>query len=61
MFSVMYTGMNFFPLWTASVWPMNSGTMVERRDHVRNHFFLVLVVHGGHLDGQVVIHERTFM
>jgi hypothetical protein len=39
MFSVMYTGINFLPLWTASVCPMNSGTMVERRDHVRTTFF----------------------
>ena len=34
MFSVTYTGMNFFPLWTASVWPTMSGRTVERRDHV---------------------------
>src|SRR2546430_7563914 len=39
MFSVTYTGMNFLPLWTASVCPMNSGRMVERRDHVRTTFF----------------------
>src|SRR5579883_1630780 len=39
MFSVMYTGMNFLPLCTARVWPMNSGTMVDRRDHVRTTFF----------------------
>src|SRR6266508_4469 len=31
--------MNFRPLWTASVWPTNSGTMVERRDHVFSTFF----------------------
>jgi hypothetical protein len=34
MFSVMYTGMNFLPLCTASVWPTISGTTVDRRDHV---------------------------
>src|SRR5436190_23685691 len=34
MFSVMYTGMNFLPLCTASVWLTISGTMVDRRDHV---------------------------
>jgi hypothetical protein len=34
MFSVMYTGMNFFPLCTAIVCPTISGTTVERRDHV---------------------------
>src|SRR6202011_5872 len=39
MFSVMYTGMNFLPLCTASVCPMNSGRMVDRRDHVRTTFF----------------------
>src|SRR5436190_21889738 len=27
-------GMNLLPLWTASVWPTNSGTTVERRAHV---------------------------
>src|SRR5271154_1644451 len=42
MFSVMYTGMNFFPLWTASVWPINSGRMVDRRDHVFTTFFSFL-------------------
>src|ERR1700690_3816958 len=31
--------MNFLPLWTASVCPMNSGVIVERRDHVRTTFF----------------------
>ena len=34
MFSVTYTGMNFFPLWTAIVWPTISGMIVERRDQV---------------------------
>ena len=28
MFSVMYTGMNFLPLCTATVWPTNSGGIV---------------------------------
>src|ERR1700675_3897247 len=31
--------MNFFPLCTAMVWPIMSGTMVERRDHVLITFF----------------------
>src|SRR5580658_5191351 len=31
--------MNFLPLCTAIVWPTISGTMVERRDQVRNTFF----------------------
>src|SRR5437773_6831201 len=39
IFSVMYTGMNLFPLCTASVWPTKSGVMVERRDQVLNTFF----------------------
>src|SRR5437773_302949 len=42
MFSVMYTGMNLFPLCTASVWPTKSGVMVERRDQVLNTFFSFL-------------------
>src|SRR4029077_20524325 len=37
--SVTYTGMNFFPLCTAMVWPIISGTIVERRDHVFTTFF----------------------
>src|SRR6516162_7866699 len=37
--SVTYTGMNFFPLWTAMVWPIISGTIVDRRDHVFTTFF----------------------
>ena len=39
MFSVMYTGMNFFPLCTASVWPTISGITVDRRDQVLMTFF----------------------
>src|SRR3989475_6294284 len=39
MFSVMYTGMNLFPLCTASVWPTKSGVMVLRRDQVLKTFF----------------------
>src|SRR5579862_2962835 len=39
MFSVTYTGINFFPLCTAIVCPTISGTTVERRDHVRSTFF----------------------
>src|SRR5215831_6926088 len=37
--SVMYTGMNFLPLWTAIVCPTISGRIVERRDHVFTTFF----------------------
>src|SRR5690242_9027432 len=39
MFSVRYTGTNFLPLCTASVWPTISGTTVERRDQVLTTFF----------------------
>src|SRR5689334_7453311 len=31
--------MNFLPLWTAMVWPIISGTTVERRDQVLTTFF----------------------
>src|SRR5260370_19797597 len=41
--SVTYTGMNFFPLCTAMVCPIMSGTIVERRDHVLITFFSLLV------------------
>jgi hypothetical protein len=39
MFSVTYTGMNFFPLCTARVCPTKSGLMVDRRDQVLMTFF----------------------
>ena len=39
MFSVMYTGMNFFPLCTAMVCPTISGITVDRRDQVLMTFF----------------------
>src|SRR5688500_18244534 len=34
MFSVMYTGMNLFPLCTAIVWPTKSGMIIDARDEV---------------------------
>ena len=34
MFSVINTEMKFFPLWTAKVWPTNSGSTMDRRDQV---------------------------
>src|ERR1039457_1040696 len=37
--SVTYTGINFLPLCTAIVWPIRSGRIVERRDHVLMTFF----------------------
>jgi len=49
--------MNFLPLCTASVWPMNSGRMVERRDQVRTTFFSFFSFMASTLL-QVVIHER---
>src|SRR5512135_619354 len=39
IFSVTYTGINFLPLCTAKVNPMNSGSMTERLDHVLTSFF----------------------
>src|SRR5260370_16953294 len=41
--SVTYTGINFLPLCTALVWPMKSGTIVERRDQVLTTFFSLRV------------------
>src|SRR5438876_9279376 len=41
--SVTYTGMNFFPLCTAMVCPIISGTIVERRDQVLITFFSLRV------------------
>src|SRR5258708_15258135 len=35
--------MNFLPLCTAMVWPMKSGTIVERRDQVFTTFFSLRV------------------
>src|SRR5580700_5167262 len=37
--SVTYTGINFRPLCTAIVWPIMSGRIVDRRDHVLITFF----------------------
>src|ERR1019366_4726325 len=37
--SVTYTGINFLPLCTAIVWPIMSGRIVDRRDHVLITFF----------------------
>ena len=45
MFSVTYTGTNFLPLWTASVWPTISGTTVERRDQVLIDLLVAAAVH----------------
>src|SRR5215471_15354366 len=41
--SVTYTGINFLPLWAAMVWPIISGTIVERRDQVFTTFFSLRV------------------
>ena len=59
MFSVTYTGMNFFPLCTAIVWPTISGITVERRDQVLMTFFSLAAVHDLHLLEQVDVDERA--
>src|SRR5260370_6128984 len=41
--SVTYTGMNFLPLCSGMVWPIISGTIVERRDQVFTTFFSLRV------------------
>src|SRR5215470_17898445 len=54
MFSVTYTGMNFFPLCTAMVCPTNSGKMVERRDHERTTFFSFVAFNTATFDSRCV-------
>src|SRR5437016_4272299 len=44
MFSVTNTGTNFLPLCTANVSPTASGAIVERRDHVRMTFLLLVAM-----------------
>src|SRR4030043_2344857 len=44
IFSVTYTGINFLPLCTAKVYPIKSGIIVERRDHVFISFFSPLSI-----------------
>ena len=61
MFSVTYTGMNFLPLWTASVCPTNSGTNGRAARPRPHHFLFVLFVHVGHLLRQMVVGERAFL
>ena len=61
MFSVMYTGMNFFPLCTASVCPTISGTTVERRDQVLMTFFSDAAVHHLDLLEERRVDERSFL
>ena len=67
MFSVMYTGMNFFPLCTASVCPTISGITVERRDQVLMTFLSFAAVHRLDLLGfverpfSVMLDERSFL
>ena len=65
MFSVTYTGMNLFPLWTAKVCPTNSGRMVLARlvtDHVFRHVHrdeLLPVVHRHRMAHHLGHHGRT--
>ena len=61
MFSVMYTGMNFFPLCTAIVWPTISGTTVDRRDQVLMTFLSLSLIHRLDLLEQVEIDERPLL
>ena len=61
MFSVTYTGMNFLPLCTASVWPTISGITVDRRDQVLMTFLLGPAVHHLDLLEERRIDERTFL
>src|SRR5205085_3678478 len=61
MFSVMYTGMNFLPLCTATVWPTNSGRIVERRDHVRITFFSLLAASAASLISRCVSVNGPFL
>ena len=60
MFSVMYTGMNFFPLCTAMVCPTISGMTVERRDQVRNTFFSLREFIASIFAAQVPVNKRAF-
>src|SRR4029079_13980893 len=39
MFSVTKTELKILPLWTRTVWPTNSGVIIERRDQVLIGFF----------------------
>ena len=59
MFSVMYTGMNFFPLCTAIVWPTISGITVERRDQVLMTFLSLRAVHPLDLLEERHVDERS--
>ena len=61
MFSVTYTGMNFFPLCTASVCPTISGMTVERRDQVLMTFFSLAAVHRLDLLEEVRVDERALL
>ena len=61
MFSVTYTGMNFFPLCTASVCPTNSGMTVERRDQVLMTFLSAAAIHLLDLLEQVRVDERSLL
>src|SRR5208283_723204 len=53
--------MNFLPLWTATVWPTNSGRMVERRDQVRTTFFSLAAVSTANLASRCVSVNGPFL
>src|SRR5579885_1656253 len=61
MFSVMYTGMNFLPLCTATVCPTNSGRIVERRDQVRTTFFSLAALSTASLASRCVSVNGPFL
>src|SRR5947209_18975847 len=61
MFSVMYTGMNFLPLCTATVCPTNSGRIVERRDQVRMTFFSLVAASAASLISRWVSVNGPFL
>src|ERR1035438_10293888 len=53
--------MNFLPLCTATVWPTNSGRMVERRDQVRTTFFSLAAVSTASLASRCVSVNGPFL
>src|SRR5580704_14180675 len=53
--------MNFLPLCTATVWPTNSGRIVERRDHVRTTFFSLAATSTANLFSRCVSVKGPFL
>ena len=61
MFSVVNTGTNLRPLWTANVMPSISGMIVERRDQVLRTFFDFGPLRFDDLLHQAGVDERTLL